>query len=129
MTDAAAVMVKLDEHAAELDALSKALTETERKFEPIEGAYREFVEDFEADCWDRHVEKDEKLPSEALRLAMARRAMPRDVLGQYSALTAKRRRLKTRIGDLKSAVEAQRSLLSALKLEAEASGAGLRRAA
>ena len=79
--------------------------------------------------WAKHIEDGAKLPSEEIRLRLARKDMPPKLLGEYTDLKAQRKRLENRIRDIKTQVEAQRSILSALKTEAEASGAGLRRAA
>jgi chromosome segregation ATPase len=129
VSNAIACMEKLDGHSLELDELSKGLAETERKLEPVEKQYEAFLDDFETAAWDRHVKDDAKLPPKDMRLRLARREMPSDLLGQHSALHAKRRRIEKRIGSLKAEIDAQRSILSALKLEAEASGNRLGRAA
>lgn len=128
MSDAISCMNKLDAFAEELDTLSKGLAEVERKLEPIEYAYEEFVGEYEIFLVEQAQEKGEKPPAERLRERMALKAMPREVLGPYQTLTAKRRRMEKRISAIKAGIEAQRSLLSAYKVEAEASGAGLRAA-
>lgn len=120
MTDPAAVMAKLDQQAAELDELSKGLAVTERKLEPLEAFYAEALDDFEVGCWDRHVKEEAKLPSADMRERLARRTMPDRVLSERAALLAKRKRLERRIKDLGGAIDAQRSILSALKSELEA---------
>ena len=129
MTDAITCMNRLDAFADELDTLSKGLTETERKLEPVESAYMECVDDYEILLVEQAQEKGERPPAEKLRETMARRAVPKDIATQYVSLMAKRRRMEKRIGSIKTGIEAQRSLLSAFKLEAESSGAGLRSAA
>ena len=140
MTDPILVMERLDGHSMELDRLSKALAQTERelggyvdgngeKILGIEQEWESFRDDFECGMWDRHVKDDAKFPSEAMRLRLARREARPDLLGRYTTLLAKRKRLEKRIGSLKAGIDAQRSILSALKMEAEAAGAGLRRAA
>lgn len=128
MSDAISCMNKLDAFAEELDTLSKGLAEVERKLEPIEYAYEEFVGEYEIFLVEQAQEKGEKPPAERLRERMALKAIPREVLGPYQTLTAKRRRMEKRISAIKAGIEAQRSLLSAYKVEAEASGAGLRAA-
>lgn len=126
VSDAATCMARLDGFAEELDTLSKGLAETERKLEPLEGAYAEFVDDYELHLVEEANEKGERPPPEKLRETMARRACPSEIAAPYLALSAKRRRLEKRISAIKTGIEAQRSLLSAYKLEVEASGAGLR---
>jgi hypothetical protein len=140
MSDANQVMETLDAHSAELNKLSNELATTERllggytdsdgvETKGVEAAYEAFLDVYECGCWDRHDKDGDKLPSEAMRLRLARREMPTEMLGTYSSLVAKRKRIEKRIGSLKTQVSAQQSILSALKLEAESSGAGLRRVA
>ena len=140
MSDATTVMDRLDKLSEELDELSKGLAYTERLLggyvdengEEIKGVEREYddwLDVFEVGLWTAHTDEEAKLPSEAMRLRLARRQMPTDLLGRYSSLIAKRKRMEKRIGSVKVEIDAQRSILSALKMEAEASGAGLRRAA
>jgi IS4 transposase len=129
MSDAASAMDALDLHAGELDSLSKLAAEVERELEPIEREYQDFLDVFEVGCWDRHVKDGDKLPSEAMREKLARRELPTVLLGKYSELTSRRKRIEKRIAALKTQISAQQSILSAHKLEAEASGQGLRRAA
>lgn len=130
MTTAAEAMDRLDGHSVELDSLSKALAEVGRRLEPVELEYDEFIENFEVGLFLRSQEENgPKMPSEAIRLALARREMKPELLGAHEGLRRKRERLRQRIGDLKATIEADRSILSALKLEVEAAGGSLRRAA
>lgn len=129
MSDAVSAMDALDRHAAELDALSNQGAQVERELEPIERQYQDYLDAWEVGAWDRHVKDGEKLPSEAMREKLARRDLPTVLLGQYGELTARRKRIEKRVAALKTQISAQQSILSAYKLEAEASGAGLRRAA
>ena len=121
MTSPAEAMAKLDSYASELDELSKALAETERKLEPAEESYEEWLGDYEAAAWNESLMGDQKFPPEKLRLRMAHLAMPREILSAYTTGTAKRKRLEKRIGAVKALVDAQRSILSALKEEMAAS--------
>lgn len=121
------VMAKLDGFADELNGLSANLAEVQRRLEPVQSEYQEFVDDFEVGLWEAHVNDDAKLPSAAMRLKLAQRAMKPELLGQWVALTKKRDRMMQRIRDLKVEVNAQQSILSALKEEMNASG--FRRAA
>jgi hypothetical protein len=124
-------MDKLDALAGELDTRSRELADVERKLEPTELAYQAFVDEFEVGLWTKYEDSEykTKLPSEAMRLKLAHKAMDPGLLGRYVGLMNSRKRLEKRISALKSAVDAQRSVLSALKIEMEASGSGLRRAA
>lgn len=123
MATAAECMTLLDEHARELDTRSKELAATERDLEPVEAEYRKFVDDFEIGLWQRSQDEEGfKLPSEALRLKLAHRSIDPAVLGRYVGLVKRRRRLEQRLRDLKAAVDAQRSILSALKTEMDAVG-------
>lgn len=120
MTDVADAISALREYASELDKASRALTQIARDLEPIEDKYREFVDNFEIGLWTKHEAQGSKLPSAAMRLKLAHRAMSPELLGEYVGLTAARDRGRKRISDLKASVEAQRSILSALKVEVEA---------
>lgn len=113
-------MARLDALAGELDDLSRALAETERRLEPLEAQYEEFVGDWEASLWEECSVSETKWPPEKLRLRMAHKAMDSELLGAVNAGQAKRKRLEKRIGSIKVLVDAQRSILSALKVEAEA---------
>jgi hypothetical protein len=117
----------LAKKATELDDLSKALADVERRLAPVETDYQQFVDDFEIGLWTKHQDEDAKLPSAAMRLKLARQAMDPELLGRYIGLVKSRERMRERISVLKATVDAQRSILSALKLEMEASGAGQRR--
>jgi hypothetical protein len=75
---------------------------------------------YETGLWDRHVRDEEKLPSAEMRLRLARREMPTEMLGAYTALMGKRKRLEKRLSSLKASVSAQQSILSALRTEVEA---------
>ena len=121
MTDPGSVMVRLDTLAAELDVRSKELAETERRLEPVEAQYEETLSDWETALWEESQTTDTKFPPEKLRLRMAHRAMNATLLGAFNTKQAKRKRLEKRIAAIKVQVDAQRSILSALKAEAEAS--------
>lgn len=120
MTDAVTVISRLDDQALELDRLSRDLADVERRLEPAEVAYEEFMAAYEEGLWERHINEGEKFPPEKLRERMGRRAMDPDLLGRYVSLSNSRRRLKDRISSVKAGVDAQRSVLSALKTELEA---------
>lgn len=111
----------LSARADELDRLSKSLAQVCRDLEPVENQYRAFVDDHELGLLKRSEDDPNyRLPSAALRLKLAHKAIDTALLGRYMALVSSRARLQQRIRDLKAEVEAQRSILSALKVEMEA---------
>lgn len=112
---------RLEAHAQELDRLSRALAQVQRDLEQTEIEYQRHVDDYELGLYFKSEQEDgPRLPSEALRLKLARRAMDPELLGRRDGLVRKRDRLKQRIADLKAIVESERSILSALKVEMEA---------
>ena len=121
MSDIADASRTLMVKARELDDLSKHLTMVERELGPLEAELTLHEEGFEASCWDRHVKDDEKLPPKPTREALARRSFDDVKYTRILALRAARTLSKRRISDLNSVVDAQRSIVSALKLELEAS--------
>lgn len=121
MTTPMQARVKLNSLAEHLAQLADLLAECERQLEPVETEYVTFVDDFETGLWTQHVgEAGAKLPPEKLRLKLAQQAMDPGLLGRYVGLMNKRKRLQERIRSLKAEIEAQRSILSALKVELEA---------
>jgi hypothetical protein len=116
--DAAEILIA---SSRELDDLSKALMNSEKELAPIERELEIFVSDFQVAMWDECREAGERLPAAEIRQALAHRAFDRDRYNRYLALKAARARARQRIGDLKGIVDAQRSILSALKTELEAS--------
>lgn len=121
MSDLIAASLTLVQKARELDDLSKRLDEIERELGPLESALTEWVEDYHASCWTAHIEEDAKLPSESIRISLAHRSFDREKYQRILALRSGRTRRKRRISDLKEIVDAQRSIVSALKSELEAS--------
>jgi predicted nucleic acid-binding Zn-ribbon protein len=119
MSSVVAVTAKLDQMAAELDDLSKKLTLVERKLEPVEQVVTEYEDDYEAAWWERQ-KAGEKLPPQPIREALCRTSMPEKLRGEHAALLASRKRLMQRIKHIGEGVDAQRSILSALKAEMEA---------
>jgi hypothetical protein len=109
---------KLDAYSSELDQLSRNLANVERQMLPVEEEFTKFVDDYELGLYARSIEDDTfKLPAEKLRHKLAVRAMDPDLYGRHTALDASRKRIIARIGHLKTLVDAQRSILSALKAE------------
>lgn len=123
MATAAEAMAKLDGLSVELGQRSTDLADVERRLEPVEDEYRAFVDNYEVGLWTRSQDEESfRLPSAAMRLKLAERAMDPELLGRYVGYINSRKRLQQRIRDLKAQVEAQRSILSALKVEMEATG-------
>jgi len=130
MTTPLEALDRLDQHARELGDLSTALMEVSRRLEEVDREYQRFVDDFEIGLYLKSEEENgPKFPSEAMRLKLARREMNPEVLGRRDGLERKRERLKQRIGDLKAIVESERSVLSALRIELEATAPTMKRAA
>lgn len=123
MATAQEALERLDEIVRELDQRSKELHGVEVSLEPVEIAYQAFVDDFEIGLWTRHEDDGAKLPAEKLRVKLAHKQMDPALLGRYVGLVNSRKRLEKRIGALKTQADAQRSILSALKTEVEASSA------
>lgn len=121
VTTPAEAIATLDGIAREMDALSASLAKLEREYEPVERAYEDFLSDYETGLWAQHVDNGAKFPPEKLRVQLAHRAMDPNLYGKYFAYTKSRKRMDKRISALKAAADAQRSILSALKVEAEAS--------
>ncbi len=118
--DLGTVLVKLDSYAAELDSCSRKLAEIEDKLEPLNHVFEEAMDDFEAQLWENHEEFETKLPPEKMREVLARRSIDREIREQRAVLLSRRKRLEKRIRTLSDLVDAQRSILSALKAEMEA---------
>src|SRR5213080_1322612 len=121
MSEARDAMDKLAEYAAELDKLSQAQAEVSRKLEPIETEYENFLRDFEVGLW-RKVEGGHlsRLPSESMRRHLAHSEISPELLGLRDGFRQSQDRISRRISHLKDMVDAQRSILSALKSEMEA---------
>lgn len=116
MTEGITVIGRLRELSEENEDLSHKLLQVERDLEPVQRDYDDFISDYEIGLWQRAQDEEGfKLPAEALRIKLAQRAMPPELLGRHRGLLASRDRLKTRIAHVKTAVEAQRSILSAMK--------------
>lgn len=109
------VMRTLDELARELHGLADAGAKVARQLEPAEDEYTRFMDGYEITLWTEHVEDGRKLPPAPLRIQLAHKAMDPELYGRYFALVKSRDRIVKRIATLKTEIEAQRSLLSALK--------------
>lgn len=115
------VLQRLDGHALELGELSAARLKVNRALADADREYTAFVDDFETGLWLKAQADGKRLPSQDLRVKLARQAMAPELLGKHDGLVMQRDRIRQRIGDLKVIVDAERSVLSALKTEMEAS--------
>lgn len=106
--------------ANELDGLSKELLGVERQLAQIEVDLTQWEEDTHASMWTKHMDDGDKLPAEAIRLALAHRSFDQVRYQRYLTLKAARNRAKARINDLREIVAAHRSIVSAAKTEMEA---------
>jgi hypothetical protein len=114
---------ELDRIARELDMRSKQLHWLEKQLEPVEERYEEFIANHEVGLWLKSESEGNKLPpTEKMRIRMAHLEIDAALLGEYNGLLKKRKRLESRIKSLGKQADAQRSVLSALKVEAEARG-------
>lgn len=110
------VMADLDMMSRELNNLAAGMAYVARELEPVEDAYTKHIDEFEVGLYERSInDADFKLPAEAMRLKLAQRAVDPALYGRYHALVKSRDRMVKRISALKVSIEAQRSLLSALK--------------
>ena len=106
--------------ANELDAVSKALVQTENAIEQLEPQYQDAIEAFIAELWDECIREEMKFPPQDVRNAMAVKAMDPDLRRDYRAAIRRRQKTKQRLTDLREIVAAQRSIVSAAKTELEA---------
>ena len=121
MTTPVEARVRLDDHALELNTLSRALAEVQRQLEPVEVDYQTFVDDYEVGLYLKSEEDGgRRLPAQAMQLKLARREMAPELLGRRDGLIRKRDRISKRIDDLTRICRAEISVLSALKTEVEA---------
>ncbi len=118
--DLGTVLVKLDSYAAELDSCSRKLADVESELEPLNNVYEEAMDNAEASFWERHEDEGDKLPPQHMREVLARRSISPEIRSKRALLLSKRKRLEKRIRTLSDLVDAQRSILSALKSEMEA---------
>ncbi len=122
---------RLDALARELGKRSEELAKAARTLDGyvdangervvgVQEQYEDWMDTFETGLYQKQEEGGSKMPSEAMRERLGRRDMPPQLLGAHRTLLAQRNRLEARIRDIKAEIEAQRSILSALKLEMEA---------
>lgn len=121
MADVLAAMADLDRVVAELDADSRSLAEAQDELEPVQRAYRDFIEHHTCVLYDQATTNGKRLPGDKdLREMLARRAMDPHIRGQHDVLVHRREKLQDRIRDLRAEADAYRSLLSAARTEVEA---------
>ena len=101
--------------SAGLERLGVELANIESDLEPTQRAYDEFIENFKAGLWEKHTQDGAKMPAEDVRLALAHRAMPADLLGGFKRLKSRKGRCEAAISRTRAQIEAKRSVLSALK--------------
>lgn len=109
---------RLDAVTNELSQRADQLANVERLIEPIERSVQEHIDNYELGLYAASLDGGAKLPSESLRLKLARQDLAlRDaaLLGEFEGLRSQRDRLKTRISSLKAEASAQQSILGALK--------------
>jgi hypothetical protein len=117
------VLADLDQQGREMNALSNGLAYICRELDhappgeqSISEQYRRFVDDFELGLYDKADNEDGfKLPSEAMRLKLAHRAMDPALYGRYFALVRSRERITARVSSLGKVIEGNRTLMSAMK--------------
>jgi hypothetical protein len=117
MSSPAEVMQKIDDLCVELNDRSNELADCERQYEIVEDNYEAMIGDWEASLWEECLSADQKWPPEKLRQRIGHKQIDQETFGMYRALTARRKRLEKRIGTIKTLVDGQRSILSALKEE------------
>jgi len=110
------VIARLNRLSDELSDLSDWLHKAEVQLEGVSEQYEKFVDEYELGLLVKSEQSEYKLPAEKLRLKLARSKMDPDLLGKYIGLSKKRDRLETRIRNIRLEIDAQRSILSALKV-------------
>lgn len=116
----ASTTATLTDISNELLTLSQALQQVEKRLEPLERAYEEDFADFEAGMFQRYEDGEGKWPGEETRQRLYRRTMPQEQRQDLMRLQAARVRAEKRLTWLGKAAGAQMTILSALKVELEA---------
>jgi hypothetical protein len=120
MTDVAGQINRLRVAAEQLDTLSKEQDHVLARLEPLERRYELGLAEFEREQWRAHIFDGKKFPSERVRDAIYKGQVPEGFLTEIAALHSQRQRKDRQISNLRVQVDAHRSILSALKLELEA---------
>ena len=105
----------------ELDELSKQLNAVMETLGRIEFQFEWHVVDYKTALAQEYAESEKRLPAEDIRTAMAVRAFGRDAYRDLLSARSQRARIKARLTDLNEIVAAHRSIVSAAKIELEAS--------
>lgn len=113
---------ELDRIARELDDRSKSLWNTEIELSRIREVYDEEFAEYEAEWYRRYRDGEDKWPGEETRHRVFRQEKLKgnEAVRRMLFLERKRARLEDRIRSLGKEADAQRSILSALKVEMEA---------
>lgn len=110
------IIQHLNDLSSTLGRLGVELANIDTDLETAASAYDEFVENFKAGLWEKHLAGElKRMPAEDIRVALAHRAMPTDLLGSYKRLKGRKSRCEAAISRTKAQIEAKRSVLSALK--------------
>lgn len=121
MADVGSVTGLLGQYAEELDRLSKEKAKVEAELERPAAEYDARYDAFVARLWARYEAGEiRSFPGEDVRRALARQEMDPEMLVRRDRLVAARGRKMRRVADLGAIIDAQRSVLSALKLEVDA---------
>jgi hypothetical protein len=113
-------MQVLDTRARELDKLSRDLADVQRELHPLKRRCDHFVANHIAGQWKAHVDDGVKMARQDVAVILATQALPLEDRGRLETLTDSASRMQKRISDLRAEVDAQRSILSCLKVEMEA---------
>ena len=120
MTSVAEEIQILTGYANRLDELSKLQTELLRELEPVSFLLEQALLLYEATVWKAHMNENKKLPPKGVREALGHQQVDPSVISRYTRLTNDSHRVEKEISHLKALIDARRSILSALKLELEA---------
>ena len=115
---------ELQRIAGELDERSKSLWNTSIELSRIHEAYDEEFAEYEAEWYRLYEAGEKKWPGDAVRHRVFREDKLKDseTVRRMLFLERKQARLEDRIRHLSKEADAQRSVLSALKVEMEATG-------
>lgn len=110
------VIQTLNRLSGGLEQLGVELANIETELEPVQKAHDTFVEDFKAGLWEQHLAGElKRMPAEDVRLALAYKQMPTTLRGKFAGLKQRRERCLNAISRTRAQIEANRSILSALK--------------
>lgn len=107
---------RLDEKAAEMDALAASLSDIREQLDPLEREVDAHLDIFVANLWDEYVAgKVKKWPGEDVRRALAFRELETDTRAEYTRLKRDEGFTKSEIARIEGTVSAYQSILSAQK--------------